>query len=298
LPLLNALLYYLVIIPVSTLPFFVLYRLSDGLYFLFYYVLGYRKKVVLANIRNSFPDKSREEHTQIAKRFYRHFCDLFVESLKVFTISKSSVLKRMKIRNPEVVDKYYSEGRSVIIAGGHYNNWELFAVAIDDLIKHHCIAIYKPLSNKFFDQKMRSTRGKYGLEMVSTKSIKSLFEQRAGELNAIIFGADQSPGNPRSAYWMEFLHQDTGVLFGTEKYAREFNLPVIYGRILKTRRGHYEFEVVLVCDDPSTMPYGAITEAHTRLLEKDINNDPAYWLWSHRRWKHKRPAPEQMLKAQ
>ena len=191
--------------------------------------------------------------------------------------------------NPEVVDKYFNEGRSIILAGGHYNNWELFAVAIDDLVKHHCIAIYKPLNNKFFDEKMRETRGKYGLEMISTKAIKAIFEKRAGELNAVIFGADQSPGNPKSAYWMNFLNQDTGVLFGTEKYAREFNMPVLYGRILKLKRGHYTFEVIPVCDDPASMPYGAITEAHTRLLEKDIENEPAYWLWSHRRWKHKRP---------
>lgn len=196
----------------------------------------------------------------------------------------------MQFSNPEVVNEYFKQGKSVIISGGHYNNWELFAVAIDELILHHCIAIYKPLNNKFFDNKMKETRGKYGLEMVSTKAIRSLFEERNGELNAVIFGSDQSPGNPRSAYWMEFLNQDTGVLFGTEKYAREYNLPVVYGRINKLKRGHYSFEVVPVCDDPSTIPYGAITEAHTRMLEADIKNAPEYWLWSHRRWKHKRPA--------
>ena len=287
---LNALLYYLIIIPVSSLPFFILYRLSDGLYYLFFYLLGYRKKVVFQNLKNAFPELNEKERLKIAKKFYRHFCDLFVESLKVFTISEKSVKQRMQMVNPELVNHYFQQGRSVILAGGHYNNWELFAVAIDDLVQHHCIAIYKPLSNKFFDARMRETRGKYGLEMISTKSIKALFEKRSGELNAVIFGADQSPGNPRSAYWMEFLKQDTGVLFGTEKYAREFNIPVLYGRILKLKRGYYTFEVVPVCDDPAAMEYGAITEAHTRLLEQDIRKDPAYWLWSHRRWKHKRPA--------
>lgn len=272
------------------LPFFVLYRVSDALYFIFYYLTGYRRKVVLQNIRNSFPEKTEKEHVQIMKKFYRHFCDLFVESLKIFTISRAQVRKRMIIKNPEEVDQYYEKGKGVILAGGHYNNWELFAVAIDESLKHHTVAIYKPLSNKFFDRKMRATRGKYGLDMVSTKAIKSIFEERKGALNATIFATDQSPSKAKSAYWMNFLNQDTGVLFGTEKYAREFNQPVLYGRILKVKRGHYVADFTTICEFPEEMPYGAITEKHTHLLEQDILRQPEFWLWSHRRWKHKRPA--------
>ncbi len=170
-------LYYLVILPVSLLPYFFLYRISDFLFFLFYYVLGYRKKVIVGNIKRSFPDKSGEEHKRIAKAFYRHFADLIVESLKVFTISKKEVEERMKFLNPELINRYFDEGKSVILAGGHYNNWELFAVAIDQAVKHQSIAIYKPLSNKFFDEKMRATRGKYGLEMISIKEVKPVFEK-------------------------------------------------------------------------------------------------------------------------
>ena len=285
----NALLYYLVIIPVSLLPFPLLYALSDGLYILFYYMLGYRKKVVLQNIRNSFPDKTEKEHIEICKKFYRHFCDLVVESLKTFTISEKEVLKRVICTNPEVIDKYFDQKRSVIIAGGHYNNWELFAVAVDALIKHKTVGIYKPLSNKYFDGKMRATRGKYGLEMISTKEVKQFFDNHTNVLTATIFGTDQSPSNPNNAYWMKFLNQDTGVLFGAEKFAKEYNYPVVYGRLNKLKRGHYSLDFTDVTDTPTETAYGEITEKITLLLEKDIEAIPQYWLWTHRRWKHKRP---------
>ncbi|MES2139792.1 MAG: lysophospholipid acyltransferase family protein [Bacteroidota bacterium] len=285
----NALLYYLVIIPISLLPFPLLYALSDGLYILFYFMLGYRKKVVLQNIRNSFPDKTEKEHIEICKKFYRHFCDLVVESLKTFTISEKEVLKRVICINPELIDKYFDQKRSVIIAGGHYNNWEIFAVAVDALIKHKTVGIYKPLSNKYFDDKMRSTRGKYGLEMISTKDVKTFFDTHINVLTATIFGTDQSPSNPNNAYWMKFLNQDTGVLFGAEKFAKEYNYPVVYGRLNKLKRGHYSLDFTDVTDTPKETAYGEITEKITLLLEKDIQAIPQYWLWTHRRWKHKRP---------
>ncbi len=282
-------LYYLVILPVSYLPYFVLYRISDFLFFLFYYVLAYRKKVIAGNIHRSFPDKSLKEKELIVRNFYRHFADLIVESLKVFTISQKQVEKRMKFSNPEVINRYFDEGRSVILAGGHYNNWELFAVAIDHAVKHQSIAIYKPLSNRFFDEKMRATRGKYGLEMIAIKEVKHVFEKYKGTPTLTIFGTDQSPGNVRKAYWTNFLNQDTAVLFGTEKFAREYNYPVVFGCIHKLSRGQYAVEFRDLFDEPSNTVHGEITEAHTRMLEKDILQKPEYWLWSHRRWKRKRP---------
>src|SRR5687768_8094933 len=127
----NYLIYYLIVIPVSLLPFPVLYTFSNLLYYPFYYVFGYRKKVILGNIQRAFPDRSPEEHTYICKRFYRHFCDLILESIKAFTISEKEVKKRVVCKNPELVNSYYDRGKSVIIAGGHFNNWEIFAVAVD-----------------------------------------------------------------------------------------------------------------------------------------------------------------------
>ena len=287
---LNILLYYLVIIPVSLLPFPLLYGLSDLLFVLFYHVFGYRKKVVMDNIRRSFPEKTAKEQEAIARKFYRHLCDLILESLKIFTISQRQVRKRVVCKNPELLDAYFDRKQSVIIAGGHYNNWELFAVGVDELIKHKTIAIYKPLTNLFFDRKMRATRSKYGLYMISTKIVKKVFEEESNHLTATIFATDQSPSNPNNCYWMEFLNQDTGILFGVEKYAKEFNQPVVYGRINKEKRGHYSFEFFHVTDKPRETAYGEITEAVTKMLEADIRALPQYWLWSHRRWKHQRPA--------
>ncbi len=285
----NRLLYYLVIIPISFLPFFLLYGFSDFLFILFFHVSGYRKKIVLQNIRNSFPEKTEKEHIEICRKFYRHFSDLIVESLKTFTISEKEVLKRFICKNPEVINKYYDQKRSVIIAGGHLNNWELFAVSVDAMIKHKAVGIYKPLTNKYFDAKMRATRSKYGLAMLPTQEVKVFFDNNINNLTATIFGTDQSPSNPNNAIWMKFLNQDTGVVFGAEKFAKEYNYPVIYGRLNKEKRGHYSFELFDVTANPKDTAYGEITEKVTHLLEKDIRATPEYWLWTHRRWKHKRP---------
>jgi KDO2-lipid IV(A) lauroyltransferase len=283
------LLYYLIIIPVSLLPFPVLYGLSDFLFAVLYYMVGYRKKVVLENIRKSFPNKTSTEHNDIARKFYHHLCDLVVESLKIFTISQKQVHKRMICKNPEVVNKYFDQHKSVVLAGGHYNNWELFAVAIDEIIKHQSIGIYLPLANKFFDEKMRLTRSKFGLRMISTRIVKQIFEEEKNKLTATIFAIDQSPSKPDNCYWMQFLNQDTGVSFGTEKYAKEYNYPVIFGRVLKPKRGHYVLEFEVACENPQQTAKGEITQKITSMLEADIIKQPEFWLWSHRRWKLKAP---------
>jgi Kdo2-lipid IVA lauroyltransferase/acyltransferase len=288
--LLNRVLYYGVIIPVSSLPFPLLYGISGFLYLILYKVFGYRKKVVLGNIQRSFPERTAKEHQEICDKFYSHFCDLILESIKTFTISEKQVLKRVTCKNPELINKYYDEKRSVIIAGGHLANWELFAVGVDALIKHKTIGIYKPLSNKYFDAKMRETRSKYGLYMISTKIVKQVYEKEKENLTATIFAIDQSPSSAKNCHWMIFLNQDTGVLYGTEKFAKEYDQPVLYGRINKEKRGHYSFEFFETFQEPAKTAQGEITEMVTHMLEKDIIKHPQYWLWSHRRWKHKRPA--------
>lgn len=286
--LLNALFYYGILIPISYLPYPVLYVLSDGLYILLFRIIGYRKAVVIKNIRNSFPEKSEKEQLQIVDAFYKHLCDLIVESIKVFSISENQIHQRMKILNPEYINKYFEQNQSVILAGGHYNNWELFAVAIDAAIKHDAVAIYKPLSNLFFDEKMRYSRGKFGLKMISTKAVRQEFEKTDG-LRVIIFGIDQFPGNHRDSYRTKFLNQDSAMAFGAEKYAKEFNYPVLSGRINKVKRGHYEFEFTDAIETPQATSYGEITNRINLLLENDIILKPQYWLWSHKRWKLPRP---------
>jgi KDO2-lipid IV(A) lauroyltransferase len=285
----NYIIYYFIILPLSVLPFRALYFISDFLYLLFYYVIGYRKKVVHQNLVNSFPKKSKQEIKEIEKKFYHHLCDLVVESVKQFSITNEEVNKRMVPLNAELFDKYKSENKSIVLAGGHFNNWELFAVAIDQCMAHQAIGIYKPLSNKFFDHKMRASRSKFGLLMISTKRIAEVYQEMKDRLIAVIYAVDQSPSNPKKAYWMRWLNQDTPMLFGAEKNAVKYDHPVLYGRINKVKRGYYTFEFVEIFDRPKETKHGEITEKINHLLEQDIVKHPQYWLWTHRRWKHARP---------
>ncbi len=285
----SKILYYIVLLPISKLPYPLLYLLSNFVFFLMYRVIGYRKKVVLKNIECSFPNKSKQEHQKIMTDFYRHFCDLILESVKGFSLKKEEALKRFVLTNPEVVDQFYAKGQDVIFVGGHYNNWEILAISMGLQMKHIPVGIYKPLSDKYMDKKMKVSREKYRLKMCATHDVKELMPQKLDKPKGTIFAIDQSPSNPKKSYWMNFLNQETSVLFGAEKYATELNLPVIFCKIEKTKRGHYTGTLKLLCEQPIEQPYGYVTQLGTKELEKDIQETPQYWLWTHKRWKHKRP---------
>jgi KDO2-lipid IV(A) lauroyltransferase len=252
-----------------------------------YRLIGYRKKVVFTNLKNSFPNKSNQELKAIMADFYRHLCDIIMESMKGFTISEKQLRNRLVIKNPEFSNYFADKGQSIIFVGGHYNNWEICAQAFAMYSNHECIGIYKPLSNQFINDKIYTSRSKYGMNLVSMKQTKKSFEAD-GKAKAIVFGSDQNPANPKRAHWVQFLNQDTGVLFGVERYAKEYNWPVVFVSISKAKRGHYEVEYSLVTDKPNEQPHGKITEDFTKRLEQDIINQPQYWLWSHKRWKHKK----------
>ena len=279
--------YYLLILPLSLLPYPLLYLLSDIIFLIMYRVIGYRKKVVFTNLRNSFPNKSKQELKKIMSDFYRHLCDIIMESVKGFTISEKQLRKRLIIKNPEFSNYFADKGQSIIFVGGHYNNWEICAQAFAMYSNHKCIGIYKPLSNAFINDKIYTSRSKYGMHLISMKQTKKSFEEGA-QAKAIVFGSDQNPANPKRAHWVQFLNQDTGVLFGVERYAKEYDWPVVFVSISKVKRGYYEVEYSLVTDNPNEEPHGKITEDFTKRLEQDIINQPQYWLWSHKRWKHKR----------
>lgn len=281
----NKLLYYLLLVPISRLPFFILYGISNGLYFIIYRMFGYRKTVVRKNLTNSFPKKSAAEIRTIEKAFYRHLCDLIIESVKNFTISEATAHERMKIENPELLESYFSKGQNVILVGGHYNNWELFALAIAGQIKHTPMALYSPLKNKFWNEKIIGSRSKYGLHMLRIDPILQKIKEQKEEQFAVIFGSDQSPRRSQLVHFTNFLNQETAVAYGAERMARELDMPIIAGSNLKVSRGHYKVIFTLVSDDHSKFKKGEITAAFTRLLEKDILDAPQYWLWTHRRWK-------------
>ena len=285
----NRLVYYFFILPISVLPYFGLYLLSDITFLVLFQMLGYRKKVVFRNLKNSFPKKSDKELHVIMEKFFRHFCDLIVEGLKGFTISEKQLNQRMTARNPEVLNRFFDEGKDVILVGGHYNNWEILASGIGLTTKLLPIGIYKPLSNEYFDRKMKSSRERYRLLMCPMNETREFLEKDFGIPKVTIFGIDQSPSNTKRCHWMTFLNQDTPVFFGAEKYAVELNSPVVFGTIHKVKRGFYELEYEVLCETPMETANGEITEMNTKRLEKDIIKKPEFWLWTHRRWKHKRP---------
>lgn len=281
--------YYLLIKPLSLLPLRVSYLLADLVFFILYYLLRYRRKVVFTNLRNSFPEKSRGELGDIARKFYRHLCDMLLEFVRIYSMPGEELARRCRIRNPELPERFFREGKSIIIAAGHYSNWELAAVAFDYQASHQAAGIYKPLRNAFLDGKLRQSRARFGLELVPKADTKAFFAENTHRLTAPLLATDQSPSNNINVYWTTFLGQDTAVLFGAEKYAREYNYPLLFGHVRKLRRGHYEMEFEVVEENPAAAPYGAITEKHTRILERDIIQAPQYWLWTHKRWKRKRP---------
>ena len=281
--------FFLFIKPISYLPLSILYRLSDFFYVLIYYVVKYRKKVVFTNLKHAFPHKSEQEITVIAKGFYRHFCDILLESIKLFSISKKALQKRCRFTNLDLLKEYARAGKSLVIPTGHYNNWEMAGTAVNLQIPHQAIVVYAPLKNQFFDKIIKTSRGKFGTALLSKQALRTGLKTNPTQLRAIIFAADQSPTMARAAYWTTFLNQDTGVMIGSAKYAKQYDCPVVFGKITKVKRGYYEVEFVPLINNPKTLSYGEITEKHTRQLEEIIMENPQYWLWSHKRWKRKKP---------
>lgn len=285
------LLYYLVLLPISKLPFAVLYLLSDIMRPVLYYLVRYRRQVVRTNLLKAFPEKSLKDLKKIEWAFYLHLCDLVVEAIKMFSITEAEISKRFVGRNMEVLDRLLPLGKDVILTGGHLNSWEYLALYGNALTTFRMGGVYKALKNPFFEKKMRQAREKFGVLLVPTEEAFTFFEKPRDTQVAMIFATDQSPRKPEKAYWTTFLNQETGVQPGAEIFARKYGLPVVYGALLKEKRGHYCIEIEHICNHPDEMPDdNAIIEKATRLLEKRILEQPQYWLWSHKRWKHKKPA--------
>nr|WP_320117900.1 lysophospholipid acyltransferase family protein [uncultured Marinifilum sp.] len=286
-------LYYLFLKPLSLLPMGVLYLISDILFVLNNYVIRYRKKLILKNIQNSFPEKDSKEHKAITKAFNRFFCDLIVESIKCFSMSAKEAEKRCRIINPNALDHLFAKKKSIVLAFGHYSNWEMVATGLAGSLKHKTSAIYKPLTNKFFDRKFRETRSKSGLQLVPKLATKDFLEQKKDKGYLVGFGCDQSPNRKKkNLFWTKFLNQDTAVMFGTEKYAVDYDYAVVFLYITRVKRGYYDVELKIIEENPRNAKYGSITKKHTKLLEEQIRNKPEDWLWSHKRWKLKKQEHE------
>jgi len=287
--------YALIVSPViyifSSLPFFLLYTVSDVLYFLIYNVIRYRRSVVIENLTKSFPGKSKTELKKIEKDYYRFLCDLILESLKTLTISKQDVLNRCKMRPQAkaIFDELALKNKSCLIVMGHFGNWEWGGSVSGLICKQPLQVVYHPIRTVFFDELMKKIRTRFGNTLCPMKDTLRLMLKNKNKLNATVLIADQTPA-PESAYWTKFLHQDTPFFLGTEKIARKLNLPIVYARIVRIERGYYEISAELICEFPNSLNEGEITQLHVAKLEEDILKFPHTWLWSHRRWKHRRPS--------
>ncbi|MBL4676596.1 MAG: lysophospholipid acyltransferase family protein [Mucilaginibacter sp.] len=272
---------------ISLLPFWLLYGIADVLYFILYRIIGYRVKVVRQNLLNSFPDRSEAERLKIEQLYYHYLADLMVETIKMITVSEAQLRKRMKPTNPEMVEHYFSKGRSIIAAAGHYCNWEMAALAFGMLTEEKRVIVYKPLKNQQFDNLFNKVRARFGAILVSMKQTLRTMISIKNELSFSVLVSDQTPNMHEINYFTTFLNQPTAVFLGIEKLAKMIDAVVLFYRIDRVKRGYYTYTLVPLIEEPKKTEGHEITEAHVQYLDKLIQEKPQYWLWSHRRWKYK-----------
>lgn len=297
----SRLLYYILYVWMylhALLPFRVLYILSDILYFFVYKIAGYRLKVVRHNLEASFPEKTKQERLTIEREFYHHFCDYFVETLKLLHISDEEMQRRMQFNNVEQIKELMKDGNSALMYLGHYCNWEwVTSINLDFKEEGKVLGeIYKPLKNKAMDELFLKIRSRFGSLAISKQdTFRVIVKLRnEGQQTLIGFMADQTPAWRNIHYWTPFLNQDTPVFTGVERIAKQTGFAVVYLDMEKIKRGYYKATVRLITDNPREEPENNITETYIRAMEKTILRNPAYWLWTHKRWKRTREEVEVM----
>jgi KDO2-lipid IV(A) lauroyltransferase len=274
---------------ISRLSWKTLYRLSDLLRFLIFDVFHYRRQVILTNLRNSFPDLQEPTIRQIAKKYYQNFTDIIFETIKLRSISKNDLLTRFEAES-DILDHYYAEKKNLVVVAGHLGNWEMLNLFGSVRFRYQMVVVYHQLANQTFDAWVKEVRTQFGTEMVPMKEALSKALSPREKPFLFILINDQSPA-PEKAYWTTFLNQDTGVFRGVELIARKLNAPVLYMGVLRNnfKRGFYKFYFKLITESPKQEPTNYILQKQISFLEEDIIRQPDNWLWSHKRWKHKRP---------
>lgn len=273
----------------SLLPLGVLYFISDYLvYPVLYGVLGYRKKVVQENMRKVFPDKTEAERQAIERKFYHYLSDLFMETIKGFSLSYEELDKRITITNPDSFKKIYRENDGIVLTLGHVGNYEWLAQYLPQAMDITIAAPYRKFTNPYFDKAFKASRERGGGILFHTQNTREFIRTQKNKY-VLALANDQSAPAEKS-YWVRFLNQDTSFFEGTEKMARQLKFAVVFVNIRVPERGKYTLTFQPITEDPVKEPLGAILGEHARLLEENIYQAPEYWLWSHKRWKHKKPA--------
>lgn len=271
----------------SLLPLSVLYFISTIGYYLVYHIFQYRKQVVRDNLTKSFPDKTPAEIIKIEKQFFRYFNDLVVEVIKMNSISRVELKRRVKFTNLHLVEAYFDRDESVLACTGHYGNWELCMLALGAELSKPEYVIYKPLNNEHFDDWFYKIRTRFGNHFIPMRQTVRALAGTRNEATMFCFAGDQTPGGSDSRYWINFMNQNTPVLLGLEKIAIQTNRPIFYFQAKVVKRGYYEVDCIPLCLEPKATEGHQITDMQFSMLEKFLKEEPAFWLWSHKRWKHK-----------
>jgi len=283
---------------VSILPFRILYAFSDFLYLFIYRVFGYRKKTVKENLKLVFPEKSDKDINLITKKFYHHLCDMMVEAIKSLTISEKQMFKRFKFTNVELLQDLQKNNRSVALMCAHYGSWEWIFV-LQSHIENRGYAVYKRLENKYFDKLIKRIRAKYNSELITTKeTIPKLMRAKvSGKVYICGFVSDQSAKPWKALHWGDFMGYNVPMHTGAEMLAKRLDMAVVFFSVKRIKRGYYETTFETITENAKDYENYEITDHFFRLVEQQIKNAPEYYLWTHKRWKHKDKSPEDYKKS-
>ena len=272
---------------ISKLPFWLFYKVSDVIFFILYYAVGYRKKTVRFNLKTAFPEKSDAERKSIEKKFYRHMCDMFLEMIKSISISAEELKERFQFDDLSIVEKLVKEQRSSLIMMGHYASYE-WLTALQFYFDHSGYGIYKRIKNPYFDKLIHEIREKWNSKLLANKEATFIIrkQQRAGKMATYAFIADQSPKTRKNYHCTDFLGKNVPFFTGVERLAKSEDMPVIYLAVDKIKRGYYKASFKVITEDPTTLPDYQITDEFAALLEAQIKANPEYYLWTHKRFKH------------
>lgn len=278
---------------ISILPFRLLYAFSDALYLLIYHIIGYRKKTVIENLNLVFPEKDKKEIKRITKRFYHHLCDMVVESIKSMTITEKQMRKRYVFSNIEEVKQYEAQQKSVILMCAHYGSWEWIFI-LQKYVSHKGYAVYKQLGNKYFDRLVKRIRARYNSYLITTKETFDTLNdaKNKGELTINGFVSDQSPKVEKAHHWLDFMGINVPVYTGAELLAKKLDIAVVYFSVKRIKRGYYETTFKTLAENPKDFKDYEITDTFFKLVEQQIHEAPEYYLWTHKRWKHRNKGPK------
>jgi len=274
---------------ISMLPFRLLYLFSDGVYVLVYRVIGYRKKIVRNNIAMALPHLSDAERLQIEKKFYHHMCDMFLEMIKTMTISRAELDKRYTFTNIDLYLELEKKQKSIAVLMAHYASYE-WAISMNNIINFEGFAIYKKIANKYFDKLVRDIRSKFKATLITNRETIKIIEKnaKAKHLGVYGFASDQSPQLSKTHHWSTFMGIETPVHTGAEMLAKRFDMNVIFLKTRKVKRGYYEGTFEYLADNPKEVPNYQISDDFLKRVEKQIYEAPEYYLWTHKRWKHRK----------